>query len=55
MGSMRVPLSMLDFPILSLAIRYSFRPKVMRADKNTKDFDDMEDGFRLNHVCGFDM
>jgi hypothetical protein len=52
---MRVPLSMLDLPILSLAISYAFRPKVMRADENTKDFDNVEDKMRLNHICGFDM
>jgi hypothetical protein len=40
---MRMPLSMLDFPFLSLTISHSLRPQVMRADENSEDFDDMDD------------
>jgi hypothetical protein len=38
-----MPLPVLDFPFLSLAISNSLRPKVMRADDSSEDFDDMED------------
>lgn len=52
---MRIPLSMLDFPFLSLTISHSLRPQVMRTDENPEDFDDMDDEMFLNHICWLDM
>ena len=39
---MRILLSMLDLPLLSLAVSHSLRPEMMRTDEHSKNLNDVE-------------